>query len=170
VGHRATIAILPYDNLGQFTESKGDMEIKRRSGSAQNYQKPEKEHTFRTCGCVGILPTWKGSNKFAKFNGAGFQCRAAYLVTHSRIVATKLGYAPIPSNTPHSVIRKLMDEPNCERCRQPLMWELGNHKTPHLHHDHETGEIYGFTHPKCNPRALEDEIERLKKLLQERGA
>ena len=29
MGHRATIAILPYDNLGQFTESKGDMEIKK---------------------------------------------------------------------------------------------------------------------------------------------
>jgi len=36
-------------------------------------------------------------------------------------------------------------------------------KTPHLHHDHETGEIFGFTHPVCNPHALQDEIDELRK-------
>jgi hypothetical protein len=45
------------------------------------------------------------------------------------------------------------------------MWAFERGKTPHLHHDHNTGKLFGFTHNHCNPRALEDEIERLKKEL-----
>jgi hypothetical protein len=56
----------------------------------------------------------------------------------------------------------MMEEPNCERCGEALKWEFGVGKTPHLHHNHETGEIYGFTHPVCNPQAMEQEIERLR--------
>jgi hypothetical protein len=60
----------------------------------------------------------------------------------------------------------MMAEPNCERCGEPLVWEFGLGKTPHLHHNHETGEPIGFTHPVCNPRAMEDEIDRLKAVVK----
>jgi hypothetical protein len=53
----------------------------------------------------------------------------------------------------------------CWRCRQPLEWVFGRGKTPHLHHDHETGEVHGFTHPSCNPKALLHEIDDLRKEL-----
>jgi hypothetical protein len=53
-----------------------------------------------------------------------------------------------------------MAEPDCERCGQPLTWEFGVGKTPHLHHSHTTGQPLGFTHPHCNPQAMEDEIDR----------
>ena len=57
-----------------------------------------------------------------------------------------------------------MEEKLCWRCRKPMHWEnLGKGKTPHLHHNHETGEIYGFTHSRCNPSALEEEIRELRK-------
>jgi hypothetical protein len=72
----------------------------------------------------------------------------------------------MPADTPHAEIRKLMEEPNCERCGEPLSWEFGAGKTPHLHHNHITGEIYGFTHPVCNAEALEKEIDRLRELLK----
>jgi hypothetical protein len=60
----------------------------------------------------------------------------------------------------------MMAEPNCERCGEPLVWEFGLGKTPHLHHNRETGEPIGFTHPVCNPRAMEDEIDRLKAVVK----
>jgi len=136
----------------------------------QNYQQPGKKYTFRNCGCSGILPPLGGHNKFAKTGnsktGPAFHCRVSRILSVSQISARERGYAPVPKDTPHSVIRKMMDEPNCERCGQPLEWEFGQDKTPHLHHNHETGEPYGFTHPVCNPRAMEQEIERLKKQLR----
>jgi len=66
------------------------------------------------------------------------------------------------SNTPHQNIRKMMEEPNCWRCGQPLNWDkLGMGKTPHLHHNHITGELYGFTHAACNVHAKEEAFDRL---------
>jgi hypothetical protein len=64
--------------------------------------------------------------------------------------------------TPHSVIRAMMEEPNCVLCSLPLTWEFGMGKTPHLHHNHVTGEIYGFTHARCNAHDLMREIDRLR--------
>jgi len=126
-------------------------------------------HTFHSCGCVGTLPKQGENNKFAKSRSdSGFLCRVASIITRSKVAARIHKYRSIPSDIPHSTIRKLMEEPNCERCGEPLKWEFGQSKTPHLHHNHETGEIYGFTHPVCNPRALEKEIERLKELLQKK--
>jgi hypothetical protein len=138
----------------------------KRNQQPQNYQLPEKEYTFRNCGCAGVLPKKGQHNKFAKSGTNGiFHCRVSRIISVSQIAARERGYAPIPQDTSHSAIRKLMAEPNCERCREPLMWDFAQGKTPHLHHDHETGEVFGFTHPICNPRALERELERLRKSL-----
>jgi hypothetical protein len=60
-----------------------------------------------------------------------------------------------------------MDKKLCWRCKQPLEWAFTVGKTPHLHHNHKTGEIYGFTHPRCNPNALEHEIDELKQRIAE---
>jgi hypothetical protein len=130
---------------------------------ARNSQKPEEQHTFPVCGCTGILPPTQQSNMFAKISShKGHACRVACILSQSRIYAARDGYTPIARDTPHSVIRKLMEEPNCWRCNQPLNWdELGNGKTPHLHHNHVTGEIYGFTCPTCNPGAEEAAYDRL---------
>src|SRR5271156_3516059 len=126
-------------------------------------QTPGQRHEF-PCGCSGTLPEKRGqSNQFAVASRHGsWSCRVLSILNSSQKLARDFGYAPIDPNTSHSVIRKLMEEPNCERCQQPLSWELGAGKTPHLHHDHESGEIFGFTHPRCNPQAMEIEIERLK--------
>jgi len=59
---------------------------------------------------------------------------------------------------------------DCVLCGEPLKWEFGLGKTPHLHHHHDTGEIIGFAHTVCNPNAEVKEIFRLKeevKKLQE---
>lgn len=132
-----------------------------------NYQTPGAQHTF-SCGCSGILPQKKGdSNKFARWSGRIFSCRILNILSASQGEARERAYKPIPKDTPHAVIRKMMEDPTCERCQQPLSWDdLGYGKTPHLHHDHATGEMLGFTHNRCNFRAMEIEIERLKELLQ----
>lgn len=120
------------------------------------------------CGCAGVLPKQLGiPTKFVKpvkISGVEnrFECRVFRILMSSKHQAEKLGFAPIPYETPHTIIRALMEDPNCERCGKPLAWEFGRCKTPHLHHDHGTGEIYGFTHPICNPRAMQIEIERLR--------
>jgi hypothetical protein len=132
----------------------------------RNFQTPGGFHTF-PCACSGYLPDKRGHfNKFAKWNSGvdNWACRIGSILRGSRTSARAGQYVPIDPNTPHAVIRKMMEETNCERCQQTLSWdEFGLGKTPHLHHDHETGEIYGFTHPHCNPFALEIEIDRLKK-------
>lgn len=124
-------------------------------------------HTF-PCGCSGLLPQFgEPQNQFAKKLGteASYSCRVYVIISRSVYDAKRRGHQPIPANTSHAEIRRLMNEPNCERCGKPLVWEFGIGKTPHLHHNHETGEIYGFTHARCNPHAMEQEIERLRHIL-----
>ena len=81
--------------------------------------------------------------------------------TNSVNVAKRGNYKPI-ENTPHSVIRELMNKDVCVLCGKKLTWAFGLSKTPHLHHDHETGKIIGFTHPVCNPFALQNRIFELE--------
>jgi hypothetical protein len=141
--------------------------IRNRLGqNPKNYQRSGRKHTFINCGCAGVLPRYGGNNKFAAKSGPVFICRVTRIIIGSQSRGKLYEYAPIPRSTPHSVIREFMEEPNCERCGEPLKWEFEVGKTPHLHHSHETGEIYGFTHPTCNPQALENEIDRLKKLIR----
>jgi hypothetical protein len=137
-----------------------------RGVSPKRSQRPGEIYAF-PCGCQGSLPAVRGeNNKFARSpSGREWICRASNIIRNSQQLAKIRNYNPIDPNTPHSVIRAFMDDPLCERCKQPLNWEFKRGKTPHLHHDHETGEIYGFTHSQCNPKDLELEIERLRKLL-----
>lgn len=143
------------------------MRVRHANGyDPENYQQTGKLHTFSSCGCTGVLPALGCSNKFARNNSAvanaNFGCRVSAILNASAASARKRGYRPIPLSISHAIIRKMMEEPNCERCGEPLKWEFGIGKTPHLHHNHETGEPIGFTHPVCNPRAMENEIDRLR--------
>jgi hypothetical protein len=132
-----------------------------------NFQKPGRFHKF-PCGCVGILPKVRGeSNIFAKaaqnHRTRSWVCRILGILRSAQYESRRRGYKPIIST--HAEIRELMKSNKCWLCGNRLTWNLGRGQTPHLHHDHETGEIHGFTHPRCNPRALQNEICRLKKRL-----
>jgi hypothetical protein len=95
-------------------------------------------------------------------SGRGWACRILVILIKSKNEAKKRGYKPINPNTPHNTIRQMMEEP-CVHCGDPLNWaELGRGKTPHLDHDHETGAVNGFSHHVCNPRALKNEIDKLR--------
>lgn len=142
---------------------KRDTEYNRKRGAQpKKYKTPGTYHTF-PCGCAGRLPADGIQNKFVTWTPYnGFNCRVRIILISSLQGAKKYGHLPIAQDTPHASIRALMEEPNCERCGAPLAWEFGLWKTPHLHHNHETGEPLGFTHPVCNPRAMENEIDRLR--------
>lgn len=135
-------------------------------------QVPGKLWAF-SCGCKTILPPRGGQSKFARWDGSpkhntfAHYCRAAMIIRANTKDAARRGYTAVDQNTQHSIIYDLMNEKNCCRCHQPLIWEFGIAKTPHLHHDHKTGEIFGFTHPKCNPKAMEDEIKELRAEVRE---
>jgi hypothetical protein len=125
---------------------------------------PAQHYVFK-CGCSGILPARTNSNKFAtscaeKTRLSTFKCRVTSILTSSALSAKRDGGLPIPADTPHSLIRKMMDNLNCWLCHQLLVWEFGLGKTPHLHHNHQTGEPLGFTCARCNPNALESEVIR----------
>jgi hypothetical protein len=131
----------------------------RRGNSPRNFQQPSQPFTF-SCGCSGVLPKQGQSNQFACGNSRSYWCRVAHILKSSNRKARERHHKPVSADTAHSVIRAMMANPNCERCGQRLVWEFGVNKTPHLHHNHETGQPLGFTHPHCNPQAMEQEIER----------
>ena len=128
-------------------------------------QEPGIWYTFDACGCSGFLPSKGQSNRFASListNGIGWTCRVDRTLRSSQRKASEAGYKSMDPNIPHSVIRAMMEKPLCWRCKQSLDWTFGNIKTPHLHHNHETGEIYGYTHNRCNRNMLEDENKELR--------
>jgi hypothetical protein len=51
-------------------------------------------------------------------------------------------------------------------CESPLEWECGYGKTPHLHHDHDTGGPIGFAHVQCNMEELRGIVIRLRRALR----
>lgn len=138
----------------------------------RNAQRPGEIHKF-LCGCEGVLPQKEGqSNFFASAKGEdkrnckrkrAWICRVSGLLNVQRQHAKKHGHRAADANTPHSVIREMMRAKNCILCGEPLVWKLKIGQTPHLHHDHETGEQIGFSHFKCNTWALQKEVDRLKK-------
>ena len=130
-------------------------------GNPRNYQVPGSRHTF-PCGCTGILPEKGFDNLFAaETSGGVFTCRARLPIYSSKHNAKKRGYKPIDPFTPHSLIRKMMEE-NCVLCGEALVWTFGRMKTPHLHHNHETGKVIGFAHPKCNLFELQQRVLELR--------
>ena len=140
----------------------------RRFGgvSPRNSQIAGDMHRF-PCGCVGILPKSRSNNQFACRSVRGFMCRVSSILLNSQKSAYRKGYTAMALSTPHNIIRQMMSAPECVRCQQPISWSLlSKSTTPHLHHNHETGEIYGFTHARCNPLALEQENDRLRAQLK----
>jgi len=144
-----------------------------RGAKPANKQTLGAYHQF-PCGCAGVLPISRTANKFVfcsndfshRHHGSGFGCRVRQILYGSRRDALRGGYTPIAPNTPHEVIRRLMDKETCELCGEPLVWGFKRGQTPHLHHNHVTGEIHGFVHARCNIWAMEKEIRRLKKIIQ----
>jgi hypothetical protein len=131
-----------------------------------NHQMHGKQHTFFGCGCTGLLPKRGKSNLFAVWRTSGsWGCRVTAILGSSLRDAKAGGFKPIDPNTPHSVIRKMMRKKLCVRCWEQLDWQLKSGMTPHLHHNHETGEPDGFTHSWCNPRELSRENDRLRELV-----
>ena len=117
-------------------------------------------HDYRfACGCTGEMPKRGFANMFATTDR---HCRVSNILRASRASARMGGYRPIDASVPHWPIRLLMEEPNCWRCGQPLDWsDLRIGYTPHLHHNHLTGDVYGFTHPWCNAGWEKDMFDRL---------
>lgn len=125
------------------------------SHKPKNFQISSRKHKF-ACGCSGVLPESGKSNKFAVWATHGrrssFQCRVAVILHGSQSQAKQGDYCPIPLDTPHLKIRRMMNSP-CKYCGKVLLWNNpGRGKTPHLHHSHETAEIYGFMHMPCHRR------------------
>ena len=142
---------------------------KRRDRPPLNVQILGASHTF-PCGCSGILPKNNGEQSlFAITADNGYSCRVSCIISSSRVNARGGNFAPVNPKTPHFKIREMMQNEKCWRCQSPMSWNLGRGLTPHLHHDHETGEAIGFTHPRCNPRLLEHEVEKLKAILIKLG-
>lgn len=141
----------------------------RRGNKPRNFQIPGNNHVF-PCGCSGILPKNREErNKFARRMARSWYCRVASILRASVQSAKREGYKAISIQTPHAIIRKMMGLITCWRCGEPLIWEFGRSKTPHLHHNHKTGEPLGFTHGRCNLNILESEIDRLKEELAKRS-
>lgn len=136
----------------------------------QNPQVANAPFTFTGCGCSGVLPDRGVSNEFVIWLSKGknyWTCRVWNVFRCSRDAARLGGYFPIDPDTPHAVIRQMMDEPLCYHCQdpeKPLDWtNLGRGKTPHLDHDHliQHSNVNGFSHAKCNPQATRNRIEKL---------
>lgn len=128
-----------------------------------------------SCGCAGVLPEVGETNKFAvwgkmpkRSRGGTWHCRILSILNNSDQKARREGYLPIPKNTPHSLIRKMMEVYICERCKKPLSWDtFGPGNTPNLNHHHITGEIHGFTHHNCNPHAESEDRDLVNALRKE---
>lgn len=140
--------------------------IRRRKGFKRSKWKKVvgNFYTFG-CGCSGILPYLREGNKFACWhNGSGsFTCRVHSIILGIRGGARRGNYKALDSNISHEKIREMMEIPECILCNGSLNWETGRGITPHLHHDHLTGEPLGFAHPVCHVAVMQKEIFRLKK-------
>jgi len=143
--------------------------------SYRSKRMPGQSYKFR-CGCEGILPRLGRSNILAVALGEGkYYCRVSRIIHCSEFASKRKHIVPISKSTPHRIIRKMMASKVCVLCEKPLRWTIGAGQTPHLHHDHETGEILGFAHHRCNPldlkpviRRLLEENLRLKNMLENR--
>lgn len=137
------------------------------------------------CGSFGALPQngtsdslWLWVNDSKKYSAGGsHRCRkccnsyARFRINRNPLAwakrrlavatdgARKFGYHP-PTITPETLVQLIEESKTCYFCSQPLDWE-SNEKSrrPHLHHDHVTGNVLGFSHPHCN--VIEGWISRM---------
>lgn len=139
---------------------------KRYNRKPREFQYVGKKHIF-PCGCSGLLSDT--SNAFACRTQTGvksWMCRISSIIGSINKCSKKLKFQGIDSDISHNIIRKMMALP-CFYCNGPLNWsDLGANKTPHLDHDHKTGEIRGFAHARCNFHTFKETTDRLKKKLQ----
>jgi hypothetical protein len=145
---------------------------KRRLGKF--IQHPNTEFRF-PCGHKGILPDFGCGNDFARWHkvskprGGYWCCQAcsdnyyrgvgpeglltwAKMIIHGGKRQARLGgYKPLKI-TPEELISLRVKAKFCsDGCGEELKWCTdGRFKNPHLHHDHMTGEVYGFVTKKCN--------------------
>lgn len=146
---------------------------KIRGTKPRNSQSAEQQHTF-PCGCSGILPKVGESNRFARFQSRrtpikpAWVCRVSAIVNGIEVQSRKGRYVSIAKDVSHDLIRSMMDKP-CYICDSPLDWDehLKSGRAPALHHDHDTGEAYGFVHSHCNRRELEVVICKLRAQIRE---
>src|SRR5260370_29949030 len=73
------------------------------------------------------------------------------LMRNRKSYSKKLGYKP-PQITAKQLVNLRNNTTRCsDGCGQKLRWcTNGDFMNPHLHHDHKTGKIYGFTTAHCN--------------------
>ena len=78
-------------------------------------------------------------------------------------MARRRGYLPIDPTTPHSVIRAAMNAKTSWGSDEAMDFdaELKHGRAPHAHHNHVTGEFYGFMLAKRNPHAEMTAYDRL---------
>jgi recombination endonuclease VII len=84
----------------------------------------------------------------------GLQGWAKALFPPSMDHAHKRGYKS-PQISPEKLVVLRETSKYClDNCGQKLKWRTeyteGRFINPHLHHDHKTGEVYGFVTPHCN--------------------
>jgi hypothetical protein len=54
-----------------------------------------------------------------------------------------------PEINPEELVNLRRKSDTCFFCEQTLSWSNPKN-SPHLHHDHDTGEVFGYAHPVCN--------------------
>ena len=75
---------------------------------------------------------------------------AGGILSVARGAARRRGYVA-PHITSSELVALMSNKENCVLCGGLLDW--AKKPAPHLHHSHETGQVYGFTHQHCNQAA-----------------
>jgi len=138
-------------------------------------QHPGEEFLF-SCGHKGVLPELGIGNDFAiwskqpnRLRGGSWYCRACqvaqvrgagssglrgwakHILLTLRRVAKIHGYTEAKIAIDELVSLRLGSLYCSDGCGQKLKWCIdGSFRNPHLHHDHKTGQVYGFITMNCN--------------------
>ncbi len=145
-------------------------------GGRRVLQFPGKEFCF-SCGHRGILPELGVGNDFVRWHkhsrphvhGGYWCCKtcsndyhrgisssglygwAKSIINASRKQAKLRGHEMVKISPEELIILRLNSIYCSDGCGQKLLWCTdGSFKNPHLHHNHKTGEVYGFVTKVCN--------------------
>ena len=83
---------------------------------------------------------------------------AQRILSRHRQDARKGGYLA-PKITPKELLELLNKSLNCCGCGTLLNYKTVGFDAPCLHHNHDTGEVVGFSHRECN--SLEGQLQKL---------